>query len=366
MKVNSKKFNPNFVKTKFMKNIALFLSITFLFFASPLCAEQPAADWKETVRLQLNKILPGESFSIESIDKVSTENKEVSGKGTFFKKKGVAFTVQYDSNESIGFFSATMPADSKLGLSNAELSSLAGQNLNTLIPSALKESVALHQFAFSFSKEDKNVKELDLICKALRNWEVFSSAKLALEEIELNFKVFNPTKAEKRSYDNRLTGVLNTGGKSIQVQAALTEKKEDLRFIGKTGDWNFRTSLQSLTGRKKFIDLNMPGEFLDINLSDITLTLSPYQDWMSMDASTNLGEVNLWLKQNDKKKNDYIATFTIDKDVKLSKINKKLEVIDFVPLAGQKIVVSSADKSKKESSKIPSLAQVKAGVKKGL
>jgi len=348
-----------------MKNTAFFLSITLILFSSSLTFAKTADEWKETVRIQLNKILPGESFSLESIEYVSVSDKEVRGKGTFFSKSGVGFTVKYDSENSIGLFSAQMPTNSQISLTNAELIRLAGKNLHTLLPDAIKASVALDRFAFHFSKENKNVKQFDLNCIALKNWELFSSANIKLEEIDLDFQVFDPTQKEKRSYRNGLTGLLKIAGREIAVSADLTENKEDLKISGMTGDWGLKSSLQALTNKKKIWDFDMPDFIVDVNLSNVELSFSPYKDLMSLDAVTNLGKVNVWFKQQDKKKNDYLVTFALHKDAKMSKIHEKLAVIDFVPLGGQKIVLSSAEKTKKETKKIPSLAQVKMGVKKG-
>lgn len=348
-----------------MKNTAFFLSLTLILFSTNFTFAKTADEWKETVRIQLNKILPGESFSLESIEHVSTSDKEVRGIGTFFNKSGVGFTVKYDSENSIGFFSAKMPTNSNISLDNAELIQLAGKNLHSLLPNAIKSSVTLDKFALHFSKKNKNVKQFDINCIALKNWELFSSANLNLEEINLDFQVFNPTQKEKRSYKNKLTGLLKAAGRKIAVSADLTENKDDLKISGVTGDWALKSSLETLTGKKKFRNFDVPDFIFDIKLAEATLSFSPYKEIINLDAITNLGKVNIWLKQQSKKKNDYLVTFALHDDVKMSKIHEKLAVIDFVPLGGQKIVFSSAEKTKKETTKIPSIAQLKTGVKKG-
>ncbi|MEM1120881.1 MAG: hypothetical protein AAGJ18_10565, partial [Bacteroidota bacterium] len=80
-------------------------------------------------------------------------------------------------------------------------------------------------------------------------------------------------------------------------------------------------------------------------------------------------KIDLWAKQKAKADKDgsydYVAAITTHDNFKLSNIHTKLKVLDRVNLGNQKIVYSSAKKSKKEAEKVPFLTKIKTGIQRG-
>ncbi|MFK8005012.1 MAG: hypothetical protein AB8H03_01520, partial [Saprospiraceae bacterium] len=360
-----------------MKAIKLITTVICLLFLQTVFATQVDFNWEETLRVQLNKTIGSENFSFEKLN-VTTSEKKISGVGTFFKKSGVGFTVSYDSDNSIGFFEATMPSNSKLSVTNSDLVKLAGQKLEDIIPSAIKKGIYVEKFNFYFSKEkkaggkknetEKKIKQFNLVFNALKSWEIFSSANVELEQIKVNFQIDYPKEKDRRKSFVNLTGMTKIFGKTLDITAKLNNKKEELQLIAQTEQLELKGTLQSLVGKKNIKGFDIPDNLINLQLNEATLTIAPYQDWMTLASTSNFGNVEVFLQQKKvkrKKKTSYLITITPPKDFKISKIHNGLKALDAIDLSGQKIVISSEEKSKKETSKIPSMAQMSTAIKKG-
>ncbi len=358
-----------------MKAIQLISTAICLLFLQTTFATKVDLDWEETLRVQLNNTIGSENFSFEKLN-VTTSEKKINGIGTFFKKSGVGFTVSYDSDNSIGYFEATMPSNAKMSVSNGALAKLAGQKLENFIPDAIRKTVYLEKFSFHFSKEEKvgsdktekKVKQFNLIFNALKSWEIFSTANIELEQIKVDFQIDYPNDNAKRKTFSTLTGMTKVAGKTLDMSAKLTSQKEELQLIAQTEKLEFNGTLQSLVGKKSIKGFDIPDNLINLNLHEATITVAPYQDWMTIASSSNFGNVDIWLQQKKvkrKKETSYLVTITPPKNFKISKIHKGLTALDAIDLSGQKIVISSEEKSKKETSKIPSMAQMSTAIKKG-
>ena len=356
-----------------MKAIKLITTAICFLFLQTTFATHAGSNWEETLRTQLNSTLGSESFIIEKLNVVSAE-KKLTGVGTFFKKSGVGFTVSYDSDNSIGFFEAMMPSNSKVSITNSQLIKLAGEKIQNLIPSAIEKGVYLEKFSFTFSKEKKaggdetkkKIKQFNVQFNALKNWVLLSSANIALEQIKVNFQVDYPSDKNKRKLYSTLTGMTKVGGKNVNLSAKLTNKKEELQLIGTTGDLEFSGSLESLVGKQSIQGFDIPSNIIKLKLTEGTFTVAPYQKWITLATNSSFGNVDLWMQQGKgKKKNSYLVTITPPKNFKVSNIHNGLKALDAIDLSGQKIVISSEEKSKKETSNIPSMAQMSTAIKKG-
>ncbi|MFK7775637.1 MAG: hypothetical protein AB8F94_26075 [Saprospiraceae bacterium] len=358
-----------------MKAIKLTTTIICLLFLQTTFATQVDFDWEETLRVQLNKTIGSENFSFEKLN-ATTSEKKLTGIGTFFNKSGVGFTVNYDSDNSIGFFEATMPSNAKMKISNNALAKLSGQKLDVFIPDDIRKIVYLEKFSFHFSKEEKagsdetekKVKQFNLVFNALKSWEIFSTANVELEQIKVDFQIDYPNDKAKRKIFSTLTGMTKIAGKSLNLSAKLTSKKEELQLIAQTEKLEFKGTLQSLVGKNSIKGFDLPDNLIKLNLKEATLTVAPYQDWMTIASSSNFGNVEIWMQQRkvkSKKETSYLVTITPPKDFKVSTIHQGLKALDAIDLRSQKIVISSEEKSKKETSKIPSMAQMSTAIKKG-
>ncbi len=358
-----------------MKAIKLISTAICLLFLQTTFATKVDLGWEETLRVQLNKTIGSDNFSFEKLN-VTTSEKKISGVGTFFKKSGVGFTVSYDSDNSIGFFEATMPSNAKMKVSNSALTKLSGQKLENFIPSAIKKTVYLEKFSFYFSKEEKagsdekekKLKQFNLVFNGLKSWEIFSTANVNLEQIKIDFQIDYPNDKAKRKTYTTLSGMTKIAGKTLDLSAKLTSKKEELQLIAQTEKLEFKGTLQSLVGKKSIKGFDIPDNLINLKLNEATLTVAPYQDWMTIASSSNFGNIEVFLQQKKvkrKKEKSYLVTITPPKNFKVSKIHKGLKALDAIDLSGQKIVISSEEKSKKETSKIPSMAQMATAIKKG-
>jgi len=350
-----------------MKTIKLIFTIGLLLGSNLLFANSPTnAEWKETLRLELNKLL-GEDFSIESID-VNSSEKQLSGIGTFFKKPNIGFEVAYDSFNKIASFSANFPIDSKIDFNNKEMNNMLSQKLIDFVPNAIGNAVSLKNFGFSVSKENKKIELLQLGFRCLQNWELLQSSNLSLNQMNIDFDIYHPTEKEKRDYKGFLTGFTDIGNLPVKLTAELTKQKEELEFSGAIGDLGLQTSLQSICGTNSIKGISVPSSIINLNLKDATIKSAPYKKWVQIVANSTLGFVDVWVQKNKDSKNkklDYVVTIAPPENFKLSKLNNKLSPLDVVDLSGQKIVLTSEKKDKKETSKIPSLAQIKSGISKG-
>ncbi len=349
-----------------MKTIRLVTSLAFLFCLSSLKANENF-NWEDILRTQLNKMIGNTDYQFQSLS-VDTDNKSLSGVGTFFGKPNIAFTLEYESDASLAHFSTTFPSNAKVGVSNNSLTKLAGQSLDVMIPDAIKKSLYLEHFNFSFSKEDKRITFAELHFNAFNQWEFFQGSSFGMDNIQVKFAVQDPTQKEKRELAGRLTGNVHFKDSPILMSADLQRDKQSLQLRGNIRKIGFMNSLHTIVGKTSINGFTLPDPMINLSLKEADLVIAPYQKWTTLDANSNIGKVQLWAQQNEAKKKDkleYVATISPPSGFKISKLNSKLTALDGLNLAGQKIVLSSADKDKKESSKIPSMAQISSGIKKG-
>lgn len=334
-------------KIHIMKAIKLISSAICFLFLQTTFANNVNLNWEETLRVQLNKTIGSDNFSFEKLNVTSSE-KKFSGIGTFFGKSGVGFTVSYDSDNSIGFFEASMPSNAKMKVSNSSLAKLSGQKLENFIPSAIKKTVYLESFSFYFSKEEKagsdkkekKVKQFNLVFNALKSWEFFSTTNVELEQIKVNFQFDYPNDKNRKKTFINLTGMTKVFGKTLDVTAKLSNKKEDLLLIAETGNLTLQSTLQSITGEKTINKFELPNNLIQLQLNQGVVTIAPYQDWMTLSSTSNFGNVDVFLQQKKvkrKKKTSYLVTITPPKDFKVSQIHKGLKALDAIDLSGQKL-----------------------------
>lgn|GEM_PF-2477758 len=354
-----------------MKTIRPYLlSLTLCLIGLPLIANTTEDNYEEVLRVHLNDLLGSKSFSFQALD-VQAAEKSVSGTGTFFGTSNVEFALQYDSNNSLGRFEASMPPNAKVQVTNRALQKLAGQKLHKLLPDALSKGVYLEKFSFTANKENKKIENVNLWFNCLRNWELLAGTSFRLEQVKVNFSVDNPTDKKKRQLEGTLTGMTQLGSTPLALSGKIKGQKENLQLSANTEGLQLKSTLQSLAGRSSIKGISLPNSVVNLSLKDGLLTVAPYKKWATLDAKSNLGKTAIFVSKNlgkskrEKKKIQYIVKITTPKDFKLSKVNQKLSVLDKLPLGGQTIVISSAEKSKKETSSIPSLAQIKSGVQKG-
>ena len=330
----------------------------------------PVIDYEETLRVHLNELLGSKSFSFETLE-VGIADKSLSGKGTFFNKSGVGFKVSYQSEGGLGSFEATMPTNAKVEITNKALQKIAGEKLHKLIPDAISKGVYLEKFSFTASKGEKKIETIEFWFNCLRNWDLLQGNSFSLEQIKINFKVDKPTQKEKRQLTGLLTGITQIGSVPLEMSGKMVGKKESLQLSALTEKLGLKSSLQAIAGRSSLQGISLPNAIVDLQLKDGYLTVAPYQKWVTLDAQSNIGKVAMLVSKNNgkskrqKKKIQYLVKITTPSDFKLSKLSQHLSAMDRLPLGSQTIVLSSAEKSKKETSSIPSLAQIKSGVKRG-
>lgn len=338
--------------------------------ATTIFAHQTTEGWEDELTTQINRLLPSSAFSLDELA-ISSDQKSITGKGTFFKQPNIDFKATINLNGSIGSFIATMPSDAKITVSSKELAQLSGKNLLKLIPTTLEKSIQLSQFSLLFNKKNKWVQQLNLQFKGLDNWELLQGNTMTLSQIKVNLTIDYPIdKATSRKTKGTLTGLTKICGKSVQLSAQLSGKKEALILTGQTQKLNFKNSLADIIGQSDIRGWDVPNVLFNIQLTEGILNIAPYQKWITLAANSNWGKVNVWTKQKaqadkDGKKMDYVVTIVTPTDFKISKIHSKLQALDRVNLANQQIVFSSAKKSKAEARKVPILKQIKTGIKKG-
>ena len=360
--------NSNTNSIASLGQLILFIGIYFSLINSSF-AHQTADSWESELTTQINKLLPSTTFSFEELV-VSTNQKKITGKGTFFKQPNITFEATIGTNGTIKTFIANMPSNAKIAVSNNDLERLTGQNLIALIPNALEKSVYLEQFNLAFNTQDKVIEKVDLTFNGLNNWEFLQGNTLELTQIKVNITTDYPTQSNRRKFSSILTGVTKIGGKSVNLTAQLTTNKEALILTGQTGKLNFKNSLEGIIGQSDIRGWDIPNIIFNIQLNKGILNIAPYQKWVTLAANSNWGKIDVWTKQKaqadkDGKKLDYVVTITTPKDFKISKIHTKLKVLDGVNLANQQIVFSAAKKSKTETKKVPILKQIKTGIRKG-
>lgn len=340
--------------------IAIFQLTTFFAHATDV------NDWKHILQDQLAVVMDQKAFSIESVD-VNTGAKRISGRGTFFGVSGVGYEAGYSSPAEIADFALTFPANAKVSIKGKSISRLSGQSLVDLVPSAINSAVYLHKLGFTLSKSDKQVEDLNLWFKSPLAWNLLPGNNFPLKDIGLHFNVKRPFDKKQRYTKGVLTGQTFLGSKPLDLEAVIGQQKEDLTFTTHLENVGLKNSLQSIVGPSAFQGIPVPDAVIDLQLRDGTLSILPYRKQANILAQSNLGEVDAWMQNGDKQddKMNYVVVISPPPGFKLSKLNDKLKSLDAIDLSGQKIVLTSEDKDKKESSKVPSLAQMSAAIKKG-
>jgi len=351
-----------------MKAQTIFLVVFLSMMSNAMMATSLPQNWEEMLRVELNKAIGNESFSFEALD-VQPSVKKITGTGTFFGTSGVQFQVTYLSNQQIGSFSAQLPSDAGVGVSSSEITQLVGQPLKDFVPSAISKAVHLSAFGFTFSKEKKAVERIDLQFNCLDNWQMLQYSHLKLDAIQLEFRVDQPSEKTKRTIKGKLLGKTKIGGVDVDVLAALTKGKKDIQLKGLIGTMKLQTGLKSIANNISFVDFPVPNALANLDLKNTELTLAPHQDWVLLVADSNLGRVKAFVQKNEPKKKGefyYVVVVSPPKNFKLSQLNNKLKVLDGLDVSNQTFVISSEKKKKSETSKIPSLAQIKSGISKGV
>lgn len=339
----------------------LLVQITFLYGNPPT-----ENDWKLILQNQLSAIMDQRAFSIENV-KVNSGARQVTGHGTFFGVAGVSFQAAYSGATEIADFSMTFPEQAKVNIKDGGISRLSGQSLFGMVPTAINKAVYLHQLGFLVSKSDKQIEQVNLWFRSPLQWTLLPGNNFPLEQIGLQFQIERPTDKSRRQLKGILTGRSFLGSKPLDLEADISQNKEDLTFRTRIANMGLKSSIQAMVGQSAFQGIPIPNSVIDLQLQEGELSILPYQKQANIIAQSNLGEVDAWMQQGESKdqKMEYVVVISPPADFKLSKLNDKLKSLDAVNLAGQKIVLTSEEKDKKESSKIPSLAQMSAAVKKG-
>jgi hypothetical protein len=352
-----------------MKRIILLIHVISFLTGSSLLALNEVAGWEETLRVNLNTLLGDGGYSFETLT-IDPSGKTMQGTGTFFNVQGVDFTINYDSVKQSTFFEGIMPPNARVAVKKNEISFLTSQEVKDLIPEAVKKALYLEKFDFTYSKKDQEISELNLSFDALTSWELLEFSKLSLQNIHTILQVLHPSDSKNRITQGRIEGTTAIGGKSVMLSAKLTAKKEDLEFSTHVGNLKLLEGLKSIVGDIELGGLSVPDKVFDLELSESTISLSPYKDMVHFYAPSNLGIVDGYIQKNKnskgKEKNyEYLITISPDENFKLSNLDEKLKVLDMVDFSNQKIVLSSTQKTGKEAEGTPFADKVRSGFNKG-
>ncbi|PHN08105.1 coiled-coil domain-containing protein [Flavilitoribacter nigricans] len=348
-----------------MKTIGPFF--LFLLVHLSTSATTPGAnDWKLILQDQLAAIMDQRSFSLEKVD-VNTGNREITGQGTFFGVTGVHFRAAYTESSAIGDFTLEFPERAELSIRESAIGRLTGGSLAELVPAALGRAVYLQQFGFSVSKTDKQIAALHLGFRSPVKWHLLPGNNFPLQQIALRFQVDHPTDKKQRRVKGILNGRSFLGSTPVDLEAELGQQREALTLRSRLANVGLKSSLQAIAGQSAFQGISLPDAVIDLQLEEGTLSVLPYRKQANIVAQSNLGTVDAWMQNavESDKKMDYVVVISPPAGFKLSSLNDRLKSLDAIDLSGQKIVLTSEDKDKKESSKIPSLAQMSAAIKRG-
>lgn len=349
-----------------MKAIGPILLITILQITTLFGTSPNGNDWKVIIQNQLAAVMDQNAFAIESVE-VNAGAKQITGRGTFFGVPGVGFEAAYSSPAEIADFTIIFPEHARVDIKGKSIARLGGKSLVNMVPSAVGKAVFLHKLGFSISKSDKQVEDLNLWFRSPLRWNLLPGNNFPLENIGLHFLIKRPADKHQRSVKGILTGRSSLGSKPLDLQAALSPQKEDLTFTTHLANIGLKSSMQAIVGTSAFQGVPVPDAVINLQLREGTLSILPYRKQANILAQSNIGEVDAWMQNSEKqdKKMDYVVVISPPAGFKLSKLNDKLKSLDAVDLSGQKVVLTSEEKDKKESSKIPSLAQMSAAIKKG-
>ncbi|MCB0630201.1 MAG: hypothetical protein R2824_25380 [Saprospiraceae bacterium] len=349
-----------------MKTASLFSICLLISLNLAMTGPTIESEWKTILEQQLSTLLDHRSFSIEDVT-VDAENRRLSGKGKFFSISGIQFTAGYSAPGQLADFQLTFPANAQVGINDKSFQQLAGFSLGDLVPNELSKAVYLQQLGFSVSKADKQVEEVALLFHSPLNWTLMPGGSLELNDLHYTFLIRKPTSKAQRSVRATMAGQTRIGRVPVTLTADLDRKKENLKLIGQLRNLQLKESLQAIVGQNEIRGISMPDAVIDLQLQDGELQVQPYLETAAIAAQSNLGKVDAYFQKTDKKdkKLNYVVVIAPPADFRLSKLSDKLKGLDFVDLSGQKIVLTSEDKDKKESSKVPSLSQMAAGIKRG-
>lgn len=347
-----------------MKTTALFL-VCFLISLN-LSLANPNPEWKAVLEQKLSAVLDNRYFSIHDV-KANTDKRQLSGKATFFSVDNIQFVAGYSSADELADFRITFPGSAKVGISAKPFQQMAGLPLADFVPKELSKSIYLRELGFTVSKANKEIETVALLFHSPLQWDLLPGGAIALNDLDYQFQIQHPGQKNKRSVRATLTGQTRLGSLPVVMTADLDRNKENLSLSGQFSNIRLKESLQSIVGQKQIKGISVPSSVIDLQLNDGVLAVQPYRETAAISALSNMGKIDAhFQKTNKKDKNlNYVVVIAPPSDFKFSKLNDKLKGLDFVDLSGQKIVLTSEDKDKKESSKIPSLDQMKAGIKKG-
>jgi hypothetical protein len=349
-----------------MKTLGLPALLLLVSLNLSMAASVPNAQWKDILEEQLSALLDKRYFSIDEVQ-TDIENQRLSGTGTFFSVSGLRFTAAYSAPGELADFQVTFPDQTKVGIQDKSFQQLAGFTLADLLPTDLSKAVYLQQLGFTVSKAEQRIGEVSLLFHSPLNWQLLPGGGLELKDLHYTFLIRQPTNKSQRSVRATLSGQTRMGSLPVTMTADLDRKKENLSLSGQLKNIGLKESLQALVGQNEISGISVPDAVINLQLQNGLLSVQPYLETAAISAGSNLGQIDGHFQKTDQKdkKLNYVVTITPPADFKLSRLNDKLKGLDFVDLSGQKIVLTSEDKDKEESAEIPSLSQLKAGIKRG-
>ncbi len=348
-----------------MKAQHLIITLAFLF-SSVLAFAETNPKWEEELRNQLHTLLGNEYVQIGDFD-VSTEKRSASAQASILGVKNVRLNVLFHDNNRLAELEAHFPKGEGPSLSDRHLRKLGGKRMQQLIPKELDRGLMLEQLGFRQNKDESGIEQLNLTFTTNQSWQLLDNKHFSLDQLRFYFEVLHPNHESNRQIAGELIGMSSLSNLPLLLKARLEEQKEAMVFTGNTTGIRLQKGLHQLAGSSLTNSLSIPDAMLDLQLDEVEVKLAPYKKWMALQGISNLGRVEAFVQKQQKKKEPYFYTVVIQPpaDFKLSKLHSKLSSLDGISLANQKIVLSSEKKSKKESSKIPSLSQIKSGIQKG-
>lgn len=349
-----------------MRTLGPILLITIIQITSLFGNSLSDNDWTQLLRRQIATVLDERSFSIDHIS-ANANTGLLSGKGTFFGVSGVGFEANFTAPTKITRLGLSFPQGAKVAAKENAITRLCGSSLVDLIPADINRAVYLQKIDFAFSSADKQVEALNLWFRSPIQWHLLPANNFPLDNVGIHFLIEHPFDKKQRYVKGVVNGQSQLGSKPLQLQAAISQNKQDLTFTTGLNNVGLKSSVEAIVGRSAFQGIPVPSAVIDLQLQEGTLSILPYQKKANIVAQSNLGAVDAWMQSAEQadKKMDYVVVISPPEGFKLSNLNNKLKSLDAVDLSGQKIVLTSEEKDKKESSRIPSLSQMSAAIKKG-
>lgn len=226
---------------------------------------------------------------------INEYTRTIKGKVSFLGVSDIDYNAEFNSVDSLVFFSVKVPDNRNAGIGPFNLKGMLGFNPDYFfIPGPLKNALAIDSCSLMINAESSLLSTVYFDFKLLGGWKIFEDFDLSLTKVGLGIRVTNPYSPSNIKFEGELAGEFDWYGTGISLSSNLTTDPKD---------WELNAVIKNLTFGNilgKFgldePDLVIPSFIRDKGLNELKVKVKPLSG-VEMLATTDIGVLNLMVQR---------------------------------------------------------------------